>query len=714
MPDLLSTLNESQREAVVTCQGPVMVMAGAGSGKTRVLTHRIAYLINELGVYPSHILAVTFTNKAAREMKERVASLVEVNTKSMWVSTFHSFCARLLRMEMDYLPPFNTRFIIIDEDDAQKIIRDILKNLNIDSKEYKPKMLKSLISDEKNGELIKMANPSTQRVYDLVKARYDEYLKHENLLDFDDLIVYSIQLFKENPQILEKYQNKFQYIMVDEFQDTNTVQYQLIHLLALDHHNIFVVGDQDQSIYSFRGAKIENIDIFRRDFLETKLILLERNYRSTTPILEAANQVISKNQNRIKKKLFTENADDFKPIYYQSESSYDEVMFVIDKIKELYLANYQYKDFAILYRANALSRGFEDALIRYQIPYQIYGALSFFSRKEIKDLIAYLRLICNFDDDFSFKRIVNEPKRKIGPALLDKLGIVAYEKECSLFEATDYVNASGTGFNNLLDFKFKMIEISEQIEKTELPKLVSLIMDKTGYYDMLKSEGSEGEDRLSNLDELKNVLKEADEFYEGTHKEKLEALLSDLALRTDTDTKSDDNNSVKLMTYHQAKGLEFKVVFMVAMEAGIFPSMNCHTKEEQEEERRICYVGITRAREKLYLTNALSRYLYGQQHSQAPSCFINEIGMDKMNHINKKYHQMFEDTRKTDVLARVSKIEEPLMKEATAYSLGDKINHKAFGDGLIIDVKGDIITVAFKVPFGVKKLVSSHPSIRKI
>ncbi len=709
MSNLTDKLNKAQLEAVISTEGPVMVMAGAGSGKTRVLTHRIAYIITELGIPSYNILAVTFTNKAAKEMKERLEKLIDVDTRNMWVSTFHSICAKLLRIEIAHLEGYSSNFNIIDEDDGIKIIKEILNDLNLDQKEYKPKSMKKYISDMKNGMISKFDDNNITNVYN----HYNQALKKDNLLDFDDLILTTIELFQKCPQILAKYQNKFQYIMVDEFQDTNVSQYKLIYMLSINHHNIFVVGDQDQSIYSFRGAKIENIDKFRKDFLETKVILLEENYRSTSHILNLANKVIDHNPNRIKKNLFTSNGEGQKPAYYQADSSYDEVMFVLDKIKELCISDeYSYKDFAILYRANSLSRSFEDAFVRYKIPYTIYGGMSFFSRKEIKDVIAYLRLIVNHDDDFSFKRIVNEPKRKIGPALLGNLTDVAIAEHESLFKAIDDLKASGQGYNNLLDFKFKIIELLEDLnnEEMDITKIIDIIIEKTGYYDMLKSEGEEGQDRLDNIRELKSVVREADEFYEGTRVEKISQMLSDLALRTDSDNKSEDNDCIKLMTYHQAKGLEYKVVFLVAFEQGIFPSMNSFRKEELEEERRICYVGITRAKERLYITSANSRYLYGSQSMQAPSIYIDEMGYNNLTLLGRVKAKEFVETTK------FVKRSEPTISEISKedYQMGDKINHKAFGDGLVVEVKGDVITVAFPVPYGIKKLISTHPSIRKI
>ncbi|MBS1476990.1 MAG: UvrD-helicase domain-containing protein, partial [Acholeplasmatales bacterium] len=520
-------------------------------------------------------------------------------------------------------------------------------------------------------------------------------------------------LLKARPETLAKYRNKFNYIMVDEFQDTNIIQYELIKLLTNDAQNIFIVGDQDQSIYSFRGAKVENIDLFIKNFPMCKQILLEENYRSTNPILKIANNVIDCNKHRIKKNLFTNNDSSELPVYYHTSSGYDETMFVIDKIKELHLLGYPYSDFAILYRANALSRQFEDMLLRYQIPYVIYGGLSFFERKEVKDMIAYLRLIINHNDDFAFKRVVNEPKRKIGEALLEKLKTAQVLNNCSLFEAIDHIETAGIGFSNLIAFKFTIIELfDEYINNEEKPfiEIIDAILNKTGYGNMLKNEGDEGQDRLENILEMKTVIEEALEYYELSRKETLDALLSDLALRTDTDNKSENADCVKLMTYHQAKGLEYRVVFMVAMEQGIFPSFNCISELEQDEERRICYVGITRAKEKLYITNAESRYLYGQQQFESPSIYIKEMGLDNLNIIGTIKRPI--TTPIASVISKApAKEEKP---EAVEINKGDKINHKAFGDGLVVEKSGNIITVAFPAPYGVKKLSAVHPSIRKI
>ena len=709
--NLLEGLNKAQYEAVITTEGPVMVMAGAGAGKTKVLTTRISYIISELGIPQNNILAVTFTNKAAGEMKERISKMLDIDTRFMWVSTFHSFCARLLRMEINALPPFTNKFNIADEEDSLKIVKDVMNDLGIDTKEYKASKIRGLISRSKNFNEFHIKDDLLREVFLEVSKAYHEYLSANNILDFDDLIIKTIELFKKNPNILEKYQNKFQYILVDEFQDTNALQYALIFMLSARYHNIFVVGDDFQSIYSFRGAKIENINKFRKDFLETKLILLEENYRSTNQILNLANLVIKNNPNQIKKTLFTQNPDGEKPFYYKASTSYDEVMFVIDKIKSLVASGDSYNDIAILYRANYISRNFEDLLIKHQIPYIIYGGISFFSRKEIKDMVAYLRLIINYDDNFSFRRIINEPKRKIGPTLIEKLEAHSIENGVSLFNSIETYIGSGLGVAALKDFK-KMIEsIKATLDNQELPDLIDILLKETGYENYLRTTLDEDQfaDKFQNIKELKSVLKEAEEFYDGDdNKTILEKFLSDLALRTDNENdKFEEKNAIRLSTYHQVKGLEFKDVFMVAMEQGIFPSFNSSSEEEVEEERRICYVGITRAKKNLYISSAESRLLFGRDEYMIPSIFIREMQDELIN--NKPKYPAY-DFKKKEIKKEV--------KENTVdnsnIKTGDKINHKLFGDGIVVSVVGQTLTVAFSVEVGVKKLMINHPSIRKI
>ena len=702
---MLTGLNEKQIEAVTTTEGPVMVMAGAGSGKTKVLTTRIAYILNETGISPYSILAVTFTNKAANEMKKRISNIIDIDTKYMWISTFHSFCARFLRLEIDKInSPYNHNFTIIDEEDSLKIVKDILKELEIDN--IKPKEFQNMISRSKNFTEYTIKDPRLREQFLEVSYKYNETLKENNMFDFDDLIIYTIDVLKQNTDVLLRYQEKFQYILVDEFQDTNDLQYKLMFMLSARHHNIFVVGDDFQSIYSFRGAKIENIERFRKDFLEHKLILLERNYRSTSEILELANDVIDKNQNQIKKVLFTENKNGQIPFLFQATTEKDEARFVVSKIKQFYRQGDKYSDCAIMYRNNSISRNLEDVLIQNHIPYRIYGALSFFSRKEIKDMTAYIRVLVNPNDDFSFSRIVNEPKRKIGNVILEKLTMHAGALGLSLFDAIPSFVSNTQGGRALKDFHKMMISFKEQIENIPLHKLIDLLLDETGYKTMLITEDPENE-RLDNIYELQNVLRELEDN-EGTNVDKLTNFLNDLALRTDNDNESEDDDRVILTTYHQAKGLEFKNVFMVATEEGIFPSRFHREDMDMEEERRICYVGITRAKERLYITHTQTRMLYGQNTESKLSRFISEL--------NKTHYKAL--SSKADELASEKQVKVKKTKTTNTdekYKLGDKILHKVYGKGVVVGYeKESSIKVAFEHPTGIKVLFRDHPSYEKL
>lgn len=707
--ELLKNLNPNQQLAVTETEGHVMVMAGAGSGKTKVLTTRISYIISELGIMPNQILAVTFTNKAALEMKTRIANMLSIDTKYMWISTFHSFCSRLLRLEIDKMPPYNKNFVIIDEEDSTKIIKDILKECEFDEK---PKELKHLISKSKNFENFSIKDPSLNNVFNIVNRKYEQRCRESNLLDFDDLIIKTLELFKKNPDVLEKYQRKFEYILVDEFQDSNSLQYELVMLLNKIHKNLFVVGDDFQSIYSFRGARIENIHKFQQDFKDYKLILLEENYRSTKEILNLANDIIDKNPNQIKKVMYSNKKEGPLPKYYHADSSYDEAVFVVNKIKDGILKDKKYSDFAIMYRANYITRNFEDILVKNKIPYIIYGGLSFFARMEIKDITAYLRLLVNSDDDFSFIRAIGTPKRKIGKAILDKLEAIKNEKNISLYDAISYYDGKGIGATNLKEFKRMIDDIKTKIENVRLKDLIKLIVDGSNYEEELKKDEDSYLDRMDNIKEFQSVLAEVEEEYSDlSHKEMLEKLLSDLALRSETDEVTNED-SVVLTTFHQAKGLEFDTVFMSAMEEMVFPSVNILTNEELEEERRICYVGITRAKNELYLTNAENRLRFGQSERMLPSRFLSEMNKNLYQNISRGLISKSISKQIHKPVFSIEKKEEE--KPTVNFKTGDKINHKAFGDGLIVSVSGNTITVAFKAPFGVKVLNGAHPSIRKI
>ncbi len=708
--DLFEGLNESQQEAVRTTEGPVMVMAGAGSGKTKVLTTRISYIVHELGVNPYNILAVTFTNKATNEMKERISKVLNIDTKFLWISTFHAFCVRVLRSEIEYLDGYSKGFQIIDDDDQYKIIKDLCDKYELTSK---PKELQRYISKFKNDPEFKIFNPDKNSDYNIVSRDYEKYLKDNNLFDFDDLIIKTIELFKNNPKVLEKYQDKFQYILVDEFQDTNTLQYKLIFMLSIRYQNIFFLGEDYQSIYSFRGAKIENIRKFQDDFLACKLIKLEKNYRSTTEILNLANDSIKHNPNQIKKTLVSNNKKGNKPIHFEAEYEEYELSYILSRIKKLHKEGIPYDEMAILYRSNYISRLYENMLIKERIPYVIYGGLSFFQRKEVKDILAYLRLIINYNDDFSFRRIINEPKRKIGDVTISKLETIALEKNTSLFNAIPYFE--GNAKNTLIKFKEMIESITNQIDNVKLSDLVDIIVKETLYEEELKKlyDREEYIDRFNNVKELKTPLMDADNEYAGENTEKLEAFLQDVSLMTNNDKKN-PKDEIILSTYHQVKGLEFNTVFMVAMNQGIFPSDNCSTEKEIEEERRICYVGITRAKEHLYLTSSNRRTRFGYSDEYSTSSFIDE--MDKKLYIHKTSEELIE---KKEAKLREKRIINPVIKKEekkkdSPYEAGMKVRHKIFGDGMVISVVGDTITIAFPHPTGVRRLSLSYVELEII
>ena len=694
----LSVLNDEQLKAVKEINGPIMVMAGAGSGKTRVLTYRIAYLIGEIGIDPNSILAVTFTNKAAREMKDRVASLLDANTSKMWISTFHSFCARFLRKEIGVLNSYRNTFTIIDDDDSLKIIKSIIKE-----KEYilTPKEALSFISLLKNEESLPNLNSSERHEFDEIYELYQEALLKENLLDFDDLIRLTVEILEKNIYIKEKYNKMFSYIMIDEFQDTNRLQYKLINLLCELHKNIFIVGDINQSIYSFRGARIENVGSFKNKY-NPKIIKLEENYRSTKKILDIANDIISKNHNFAKMELFTNGEIGENAKFYMADSNYGECLYITKEINKLVNAGYKYKDIAILYRLNSLSLNFENEFVKNKIPYVIYGGVGYYERKEVKDIIAYLRLILDIKDDFSFKRIVNVPKRKIGEKQIEKLTNYAEMNNLSLFETIPFIS------NQLLsDFKGLIEELKETIDKCSLDKFLDVLYEKTGYLAMLKNENED--ERIDNIMELKSIMKDIMETQEGTNIEKLKNYLLDLALKTDVDNIDENDNKVKLMSFHQAKGLEYPIVFMIAMEQGIFPAFkSMNSNNEMEEERRICYVGVTRARKKLYLTCSHVRRLYGKDNISYPSEFIKDISKNHLDNIGVLAEHRFAPANKNTIKKPVNERVDDKIK------IGDKIIHKIFGKGVVVNASDNKITVAFGVEHGIKILIANHPSITRL
>ena len=694
--DLFKNLNENQIKAVKEVYGPVIVVAGAGSGKTRVLTHRLAYLV-EQGVSPENILAVTFTNKAAKEMRDRVDNMLKENNTAT-IMTFHSLCARILRLEAANIG-YKRDFEIYDDDEAMKALKKVFENLQFNNTDYKIKEFKSLISARKNGKSV-MLEPRMQMDFDLVYEKYNDELKLENAMDFDDLLLNVVYLFHKCPQILDKYQRKFIYIMIDEFQDTNTIQYEIVELLGLRFKNVFVVGDGDQSIYSFRNANVGNIKTFIKEF-NPKQIILDVNYRSKSNILNAANSLISKTHDRIKKDLKSSQDDGDLIELKMCETQQEELMYIKSNIRKLHEQGYNYDEMAVFYRRNSLSRNVEDLLLKNNIPYRVYGGLSFFSRKEIKDIIAYLKLVINIENIWAFKRVVNEPKRGIGPSTINKLEALV-EEGYSLNEAINRVaNKKIFDFVNLID------SIKTKMESKDMEEYIDVLIETLDLMEYYKDEP----DRIDNILELKSVLYEASIEYDGSNFEKLEEMLMYLALRTDEENNNSDVKSVSLMTYHQAKGLEFPIVFMMAMEETIFPSSTADFDlHDLEEERRVAYVGITRAKEKLFLSCAKNRILYGSEQHLRPSRFIKEIDSKYIHNVDDwKKQALFVNKPKKEKEEKKYTIEDYNNDE---YSLGDKVNHKLFGDGIIVGIEGNILSIAFKE--GIKKVVKNHPTLTKI
>ena len=686
----LATLNESQLKAVIHPGGPLFVVAGAGTGKTKTLTSRIAYLIMN-GVEPHRILAVTFTNKAAREMKHRVVEMTGPHAMSVWLYTFHAFGLQILRrhiaeLSYGYRPNFN----VIDEDDGKKIIQEQIKELGLDTKMFSIKLLKNLFSLYKCRRMEEFERTDEEKIF----KRYQQYLRDNQLLDFDDLLLYPLELLEEYKAVREFYQNHFKHVLVDEFQDTDSIQYKILKILGITHKNVFVVGDPDQSIYSFRGANYENARLFIKDF-GAEQIVLEQNYRSTNQILRAANQLINYNFNRPQvKNLESDLGVGEAPIYHHAQNDIRESFYVVNEIRRLKNLGYAYDDMAVLYRNNALSRLFEEALIKEGIPYIIYGGISFYERKEIKDALAYIRVVLDPNLDFYLKRIVNVPKRSIGLVSIQKLEQRARELGVSMFEAIDYTELTPAAKNSLIDFKKLILEMNQDFnDLLDLSQIMPYLMAKTKYIDMLKAEDNEiADDRIDNLKELQNVFTRGDMYYEGSFIEKLTQQLDQIALYSDQDQDIEDFDHVKLATYHQVKGLEFRVVFMVVMEENIFPSdRSLVSSTELEEERRVAYVGITRAKEKLYFSYADQRMVYGQMRYSYPSRFIQESRV-KLDQPKTVYDG--------DQVSHLLKT-------------GDKVEHNVFGLGVVITVDEDIATIAFGMPHGIKKILESHPALRK-
>ncbi|WP_226567487.1 DNA helicase PcrA [Bacillus stratosphericus] len=732
---LLEGLNDAQKEAVKATDGPLLLMAGAGSGKTRVLTHRIAYLMAEKHVAPWNILAITFTNKAAREMRERVEAILGPGADDIWISTFHSMCVRILRRDIDRIG-VNRNFSILDTSDQLSVIKNILKERNIDPKKFDPRSILGSISNAKN-ELIdaeEYAKTNADFYDQVVSDVYTDYQKRllkNQSLDFDDLIMMTIRLFERIPEVLEHYQRKFQYIHVDEYQDTNRAQYMLVKLLAQRFQNICVVGDSDQSIYRWRGADITNILSFEKDYPSSEVILLEQNYRSTKRILHAANMVIQNNANRKPKKLWTENDEGAKVAYYRADNEFDEGQFVAGKIRQFHQSEKRkLSDFAILYRTNAQSRVIEETLMKANIQYNIVGGTKFYDRKEIKDILAYLRLVANPDDDISFTRIVNVPKRGIGATSVEKIAAYAEMNDLSRSEAlgqVDFIGLNARAANALDEFKQLIDQMTNMQDYLSVTELTEEILEKTGYREALKVEKTiEAQSRLENIDEFLSVTKN---FEEQNEDKSLVTFLTDLALVADIDkldeNEEEDQDAVILMTIHAAKGLEFPVVFLMGMEEGVFPhSRSLMEDAEMEEERRLAYVGITRAEEEIYLSSAKMRTLFGRTNMNLESRFIREIPADLLDNLIEKNESKkpFGQTReRPQRRGPVSRPQTQTIQNTDAgsigWAVGDKAAHKKWGVGTVVSVKGSgdstELDIAFPIPTGIKRLLAAFAPIEK-
>ena len=693
----INDLNKEQQEAVRKTEGPLLILAGAGSGKTRVLTTKVAYLIENMEVSPYNILAITFTNKAANEMKERLNLLVGEKANYIQVSTFHSFGLKILRENYEVLG-YNSNFSIMDSDDTLSIIKKILKDLNLDTKIYNPTAIRHKISGCKNeiispAEYDKYAISEFEQVVLKVYKKYEETLKRNNAVDFDDLLILPLKLFKEHPSILEKYQQRFKYILIDEYQDTNEAQYILTKMISAKYRNICCVGDNDQSIYSFRGANYRNILNFEKDYKDATIIKLEQNYRSTSTILDAANSVIKHNKERKDKNLWSNKKEGEKISYFRAFNERDEAFYAIREIKKLINNGIDYENIAILYRTNAQSRIMEEELLKENIPYRVVGSFYFYSRKEIKDLIAYLRLIHNENDNISLTRVINTPKRGIGLKTISNISLKADMNNTSMFEAI----TSGKE----LEFKDLILKLKEISKNLTLTELVEKILEVTGLKKELEDEKTlESEIRLENLEEFKSITKS---FEEKNGVISLEDFLLEISLVSDVNEYKDNKNRISLMTIHSVKGLEFDYVFVIGMEEGIFPHINSlMDNSEIEEERRLCYVAITRAKEKLHLVNARMRTLFGKEQANPSSRFLSEIDS---NLIEKQ----FKDDKEEKIVKK-----EYFHEEDVNYQVGDFVYHDIFGQGKVVEVTNTLISIAFKHPYGIKKLMKNHKSIKKI
>ncbi|HFH8268482.1 TPA: DNA helicase PcrA [Streptococcus agalactiae] len=756
MNHLIIGMNDKQAEAVQTTDGPLLIMAGAGSGKTRVLTHRIAYLIDEKYVNPWNILAITFTNKAAREMRERAIALNPA-TQDTLIATFHSMCVRILRREADYIG-YNRNFTIVDPGEQRTLMKRIIKQLNLDTKKWNERSILGTISNAKNDLLDEIAYEKqagdmyTQVIAKCYKA-YQEELRRSEAMDFDDLIMMTLRLFDQNKDVLAYYQQRYQYIHVDEYQDTNHAQYQLVKLLASRFKNICVVGDADQSIYGWRGADMQNILDFEKDYPQAKVVLLEENYRSTKKILQAANNVINHNKNRRPKKLWTQNDEGEQIVYHRANNEQEEAVFVASTIDNIIREQGKnFKDFAVLYRTNAQSRTIEEALLKSNIPYTMVGGTKFYSRKEIRDVIAYLNILANTSDNISFERIVNEPKRGVGPGTLEKIRSFAYEQNMSLLDASSNVMMSplkGKAAQAVWDLANLILTLRSKLDSLTVTEITENLLDKTGYLEALQVQNTlESQARIENIEEFLSVTKNFDDNPEITVEgetglDRLSRFLNDLALIADTDDSATETAEVTLMTLHAAKGLEFPVVFLIGMEEGVFPlSRAIEDADELEEERRLAYVGITRAEQILFLTNANTRTLFGKTSYNRPTRFIREIDDELIQYqglarpVNSSFGVKYSKEQPTQfgqgmslqqaLQARKSNSQPQVTAKLqalntnnsheTSWEIGDVATHKKWGDGTVLEVSGSGKTQELKINFpgiGLKKLLASVAPISK-
>ena len=735
--NIVQGLNEKQKEAVLCTDGPLLILAGAGSGKTKTLTHRIAYIVWEKKISPYNILAVTFTNKAAKEMKTRIAKLLNLSgaqgsleTNLPWMGTFHSICVRILREHAGKLG-YKNSFAIYDSDDQLTAVKKIMKEHHIDPKQYHPQAIRAHISGAKN-ELIdpkhyqEMAHINDfSSMVSTVYTHYQKLLKDNNAMDFDDLIMNTVILLEKYPEIRRDYQQKFQYVLIDEYQDTNQAQYTLVMLFINQKNNICVVGDDAQSIYSWRGATIRNILEFEKDFKNTKVIKLEQNYRSTKNILAAADQVIAKNTNQKKKKLWTENPTGEKLTFYQAQNELDEAKFVAEEILRIKdKGEEDFKDFAILYRTNAQSRTIEEMLLKYNIHYRIVGGLKFYERKEIKDALAYLKLIVNPTDILSLSRIINTPPRGITKNTLNSLEVIAREYSMNIWEVISRIAKDNNGIKelaenhinaraikNLINFFEFISEWQGKMGKNNPSEFLVEIINKSGYRDWLNDKSIEGETRLENLQELLTVLEKYNEF---DAEEGIRLFLEEVVLITDIDNYDENENVVTLMTLHSAKGLEFPIVFMVGMEENLFPhARSIMEAAEMEEERRLCYVGITRAKKCLYLTYAQLRNIFGNTQINPPSRFLADIPGELINEVGQK--KRLSILKNPTLGVRANKMGQKIILDEDwgIFKSGDKVTHPKFGRGRIVQIQGGIIKVGFESG-GIKSLAAAIAPLKKI